>query len=136
MAAEAGTEESAADKRALEEAFVPETEEALRRRRAQLEKPSAEARAAWMSKAAVGDFDSVRAPMDVYAFAGEGVKTDPRRCDAYRDLVAQGVGLSAPEKWTHLSKPDFAALESWVRRKAGAFWVKDTPRTTVRGHTA
>ena len=97
IAAEAGTVESAADRQTLEEAFVPETEEALRRRRSKLEKPASEARAAWLRKASLGDFDSVRAPMDVYAFAGEGVKTDPRRCDAYRDQVAQGVGLHVPE---------------------------------------
>ena len=71
--------------------------------------------------------------MEVYAFAGEDVKTDPRRCDAYRDQVVQGVGLGVPEKWAHLSKPDHQALTHWVRRKAGAFWVKDSPRTTVRG---
>ena len=47
--------------------------------------------------------------------------------------MAQGVGLGEPAKWTHLSKADHQALTTWVRRKAGAFWVRGSPRTTVRG---
>ena len=86
-----------------------------------------------MQRASKGDFEGVRAPMEVYAFAGLESASDPRLGITYKDQVVQGVGLGEPERWSHLSSADLQALTTWVRRKAGALWVKGTPRTTVRG---
>ena len=53
IAGEAEPGDSSADRQTLEQSFVPETEEELRRRRTKLAKPAAEAREAWLRRASL-----------------------------------------------------------------------------------
>ena len=64
----------------------------------------------WKSKADARDWDSVRADLEVYALAGEKVTEDPRRTEAYRDLVWDGLkirvlpGRASPKQTLLLSR--------------------------------
>ena len=85
----------------------------------------------WKSKADARDWDSVRADLEVYALAGEKVMEDPRRTEAYRDLVWDGLKIAPGPTRPGLTEADVAAIKEVVRRKAAGFWVEGT-RTTVR----
>ena len=78
------------------------------------------------------DWDSVRADFEVYALAGEKVAEDPRRTEAYRDLVWSGLKIEPGPTRPGLTDADIAAVREVIRRKAAGFWVEDTTRTTVR----
>ena len=52
-----------------------------------------EMEAFWKAKPDARDWDSVRANLEVYALAGEKVSEDPRRTEAYRDLVWEGLKI-------------------------------------------
>ena len=74
---------------------------------------------------------SVKSDMDVYRHSGETVKEDPRRTPEYQQQVVDGLGLTTEAK-PHLSQQDLYAVIEMVKRKAAAFWIEGTPRTTVR----
>jgi len=88
----------------------------------------------WKQRADKGEWDSVAAPVEVYALAGCKVETDPRRTEEYRSKVLQGLGFGEDfkERKPHLSADDVAACRYVLSRKAAAFWLEGTPRTTVR----
>ena len=68
----------------------------------------------------------------MYALAGEKVSEDPRRTEAYRDLVWDGLKIAPGPTRPDLTEADVAAIREVVRRKAAGFWVEGTTRTTVR----
>ena len=68
----------------------------------------------------------------MYALAGEKVSEDPRRTEAYRDLVWDGLKIAPGPTRPGLTEADVAAIREVVRRKAAGFWVEGTIRTTVR----
>ena len=63
---------------------------------------------------------------DAYALAGEKVTEDPRRTEAYRDLVWDGLKIAPAPGPTRpgLTEADVAAIREVVRRKAAGFWVE------------
>ena len=91
-----------------------------------------EMEAFWKAKADARDWDSVRANLEVYALAGEKVSEDPRRTEAYRDLVWEGLKIEPGPTRPGLTAADIAAIKEVVRRKAAGFWAEGTTRTTVR----
>ena len=97
-----------------------------------MDKYAAEKEAFWRTKADAKDWDSVRADLEVYALAGEKVAEDPRRTEAYRDLVWSGLKIEPGPTRPGLTDADTAAVREVIRRKAAGFWVEDTTRTTVR----
>ena len=86
----------------------------------------------WKAKGDARDWDSVRANLEVYALAGEKVSEDPRRTEAYRDLVWEGLKIEPGPTRPGLTAADIAAIKEVVRRKAAGFWAEGTTRTTVR----
>ena len=98
----------------------------------EVDKYAAEKEAFWRTKADAKDWDSVRADLEVYALAGEKVAEDPRRTEAYRDLVWSGLKIEPGPTRPGLTDADIAAVREVIRRKAAGFWVEDTTRTTVR----
>ena len=86
----------------------------------------------WKSRADARDWDAVRADLEVYALAGEKVSEDPRRTEAYRDLVWDDLKIAPGPTRPGLTEADVAAIREVVRRKAAGFWVEGTTRTTVR----
>ena len=74
----------------------------------------------------------VHARLEVYRHSGHEVKKDPRLEEEYITAVLKGLRLDpAGEEYAHLTKEDLEAVLEMARRKAAAFWVPDTPRTTV-----
>ena len=67
-------------------------------------------------------------------FSGEQLSEDPRRTADYRERVVKGLGFDPESKdskpW--LNQEEFAACAEVLKRKAAAFWVPGTPRTTIR----
>ena len=72
--------------------------------------------------------------MSAFRFSGGIPDQDPRRTAEYREAVVKGLGFTAENRsekgW--LTDAEFAACQEVVWRKAAAFWVPGTPRTTVR----
>ena len=62
------------------------------------------------SRADARDWDSVRADLEVYALAGEKVTEDPRRTEAYRDLVWDGLKIAPGPTWPGLTDANVAAI--------------------------
>ena len=124
--------------------FLPETAAEKVQREARLAKDAASAKEQWLRRARDGLWDGVVAPMEVYRVLAE-VKENPRLTTEYRDAVLQGLGLVDPKadpkdrrrgalaKFSHLTDHDLEALVWFFHRKAPALWLKETPRTTVRG---
>ena len=77
----------------------------------------------------------MKSDLDVFRHSGEKVTEDPRRTPEYRKMVVDGLGLTKEQK-PHLSQHDVDAIVEMIERKAAAFWVEDTPRTTVSLHPA
>ena len=98
----------------------------------EVESYAQEMEAFWKAKADARDWDSVRANLEVYALAGEKVTEDPRRTEAYRDLVWEGLKVEPGPTRPGLTAADVAAIKEVVRRKAAGFWAEGTTRTTVR----
>ena len=58
----------------------------------------------------------------MYALAGEKVSEDPRRTEAYRDLVWDGLKIARRVlPGSGLTEADVAAIREVVRRKAAGF---------------
>ena len=51
------------------------------------------AEAYWSQKAKDKDWDCVIADLSVYRYCGQEIKSDPRRTEAYRDKVIEGLGF-------------------------------------------
>ena len=98
----------------------------------EVESYAQEMEAFWKAKADARDWDSVPANLEVYALAGEKVTEDPRRTEAYRDLVWEGLKVEPGPTRPGLTAADVAAIKEVVRRKAAGFWAEGTTRTTVR----
>ena len=88
----------------------------------------------WKSMADKREWDSVAADLEVYKCCGTRVNEDPRRNDEYRKKVIDGLGFG--DDWEkrapHLTLHDVELLRDVLRRKAAAFWIEDTPRTTLK----
>jgi len=97
-----------------------------------LRKESAAAAAQWKNRADDKQWDTVQVDLSVYDYSGEEVKEDPRRTEEYRQRVVAGLGFDDPAKRPDLSAADVAVVAEVLRRKAGAFWLEGSPRTTVR----
>ena len=102
---------------------------------AELLKFSEEMRIHWDGLAKKGEWDSVKSDLSVYRLSGSKVTEDPRRTPEYREQVVEGLhfGKTAEAKRPYLSKDDLEACKDVVSRKAAAFWVEGTPRTTIQG---
>ena len=87
----------------------------------EVESYAQEMEAFWKAKADARDWDSVRANLEVYALAGEKVTEDPRRTEAYRDLVWEGLKVEPGPTRPGLTAADVAAIKEVVRRKAAGF---------------
>ena len=107
-------------------------EERVRLKR--LESAAREAAQRWKQYAEAKDWDRVRADLEVYRYSGENVKTDPRREEAYRQKVVEelGFGKDWKEERPFLKEEDVELIRFCLHLKAAGFWLKDTPRTTVR----
>ena len=72
--------------------------------------------------------------MSVYEYSGYNVKEDPRRAEAYKHQVIDGLGFGVgwKDKRPELVEADVAVMAEVLKRKAAAFWLEGTPRTTVR----
>ena len=79
----------------------------------------------WAKTGAEKAWDEVKAPLEVYRFSGVQLNEDPRRTDEYRAQVLAGCDLK------HLKPEEAEAVKEVLARKAGAFWVPGTPRTTI-----
>ena len=78
-------------------------------------------------------WDEVKADLAVYRLSGQKVVEDPRRSQEYRQQVVDGLGFGKGEHLkTSLSGDDLLACRDVLFRKAAAFWLEGTPRTTVR----
>ena len=92
---------------------------------AEIESLAKEATKRWAKAGAEKAWDEVKAPLDVYRFSGVQLSEDPRRTEAYRAQVLAGCDLK------HLKPEEVEAVKEVLARKAGAFWVPGTPRTTI-----
>ena len=70
--------------------------------------------------------------MEVYQYAGVNLTSDPRRTDEYREKVLEAVNFGKNVVKEDLTEHDVEAIREVLRRKAAAFWVEGSPRTTVR----
>jgi hypothetical protein len=88
----------------------------------------------WKGRADRGEWDEVKADLEVYRLSGETVKEDPRRTPEYRQRVIDGLGFGEnwKDKRPNFSAQDLAACREVLSRKAAGFWLEDSPRTTLR----
>ena len=111
-----------------------ETPEVRQAREETLVKEAAVADVKWRKLASEKDWTRVVANLEVYAYSGEKVTVDPRLADEYRDKVVAELGFGPDwrSKRTDLTDEDVVAIREVLHRKASAFWLEGTPRTTVR----
>ena len=111
-----------------------ETPEDRQAREETLVKEAAVADVKWHKLASEKDWTRVVANLEVYAYSGEKVTVDPRLADEYRDKVVAELGFGPDwrSKRTDLTDEDVVAIREVLHRKASAFWLEGTPRTTVR----
>ncbi len=88
----------------------------------------------WSLAAQRKDWDTVVASPDVYKYSGTKIEAgkDPRRTQEYREQVVAGLGFSPGATREGLTTADMAAVREVLHRKAAAFWIENTPRTTLR----
>ena len=96
------------------------------------EKEIAKADAYWSRIAKSKDWDTVRADISVYKHTGRSVTEDPRITEEYRQKVVEGLGYGKDCKHEWLTKADIVAVREVLHRKAAAFWIEGTDRTTLR----
>ena len=117
---------------------VSTTEEMSQSDRARLEQEiqelSSKMDELWRVRADRREWDEVKADLKVYQYSGHEVTVDPRRCPEYRRKVVDELGFGADfrTKRPNMTEADVAACREVVSRKAGGFWLEDSPRTTVR----
>ena len=113
-----------------------ELEDELRARRedAEHEEHIEMANKYWSERAKAKDWDCIKADLSVYRYCGKQVTEDPRRSDAYRKKVVDGLGFGEGQLKPGLTETDMAACREVLWRKAAAFWVdeEDSPRTALR----
>jgi len=111
-----------------------ETPVARRRREDLLRQDSEKASALWEARADRKEWNHVKVDLEVYRHAGQEVKEDPRGSEDYRQRVVDGLGFGGDVGVRHpeLSKADIEAAREVLMRKATAFWLEGSPRTTVR----
>ena len=99
-----------------------------------LERDYVKAKLKWESLAKQKDWTQVKPDLSVYRYSGEDITEDPRSADKYKDQVVGELGFGEDWKARHpdLTEAGAAAAREVLCRKAGAFWVEGTPRTTVR----
>ena len=120
---------------AIEEPAPPEKAEAEEQTgKDKLEEASRVARALWELRAVNLEWEHIKAPLDVFACAGVEVATNPREAAEYREQVLDdlGFGTNWKERKSHLTARQVEAVREVLWRKALAFWLKETPRATVR----
>ena len=93
----------------------------------EVDKYAAEKEAFWRTKTDAKDWDSVRTDLEVCALAGEKVAEDPRRTEAYRDLVWSGLKIEPGPTRPGLADADIAAVREVIRRKAAGFCQEVRP---------
>ena len=112
---------------------APEENEADRKVRVEkLRQEAKEAKIVWAQRAAAGEWDHVKADLVVYQYSGQEVKEDPRRQEEYRQQVVTGCGFGKGSEKPGLTEADVEATREVLHRKAAAFWLEGSPRTTVR----
>jgi len=76
-------------------------------------------------------------PSECFRFASDAAQAAAARSSPeYALKVLEAVGLTEGREskgYSHLSPSELAALRVVISRKAAAFWVKDTPRSVMRG---
>ena len=92
---------------------------------AELEQLAREAATKWSKVGKAKSWDEIRAPLEVYRFSGVQLTEDPQRTEEYRAKVVEGCDLK------HLKVEEAAAVREVLSRKAGAFWLPGSPRTTI-----
>ena len=107
-------------------------EQEAKARKLEHEKGIKESQKHWKAIAEKKDWDTILADLDVYKYSGEEVKADPRRSTEYREGVLKELRYDTGNKRTDHTPADFAAIQEVLRRKAAAFWLEGTPRTTLR----
>ena len=109
----------------------PQEREALEK---SLQEYSVKMAAYWDNCASEGKWDEVKADLSVYRLSGQEIKKDPRREKEYREQVLDGLGFGpgSENPRTDLGEDDLLACRDVLTRKAAAFWLEGTPRTTVR----
>ena len=109
----------------------PQEREALEKN---LQEYSVKMAAYWDNCASEGKWDEVKADLSVYRLSGQEIKKDPRREKEYREQVLDGLGFGpgSENPRTDLGEDDLLACRDVLTRKAAAFWLEGTPRTTVR----
>ena len=126
--------QKAGDDEILDVSNSHEVEMRKREELARHDESYAKAKQKWKEIADSENWDSVAADLEVYKYCGTRVDKDPRRNDEYRKQVIDGLGFG--EDWEkrapHLTKEDVELLRDVLLRKAAAFWVEDTPRTTLK----
>ena len=108
--------------------FVKEKEKEQRRIEAH-RKRADEADRKWAERAKNKQWDQVNPHLSVYRFCGQEIKSDPRKTKEYVKLVLDDVNLAARDD---LLEADKAVIAEVIERKASAFWIENTPRTTLR----
>jgi len=110
-----------------------EAEVQARRESERHEKEVVKADMYWREIAKAKDWNTVKADLSVYRYAGkEEVKEDPRITEDYKKLVVTGLGYAEGAVREGMTAADCTAVREVLMRKAGAFWVEDTPRTALR----
>ncbi|CAE7222588.1 pol [Symbiodinium necroappetens] len=92
---------------------------------AELEQLAKEATVKWSKAGKAKSWDEIRAPLEVYRFGGVQLTEHPRRTEEYGAKVVDGCDLK------HLKVEEAAAVREVLSRKAGAFWLPGSPRTTI-----
>ena len=112
-----------------------ETEKEKQAREDELNRDSEQAVKDWRAKAEKKQWDTVTADLSVYAYSGQKVTKDPRTTEEYKTQVIADLGFDEAtwkEKHPELTHEEVLAAREVFWRKAAAFWVDGTPRTTVR----
>ncbi|MBP51092.1 MAG: hypothetical protein CMA68_03335, partial [Euryarchaeota archaeon] len=94
------------------------------------------ATAYWKARADAKDWHCISSDLSVYQYCGqydEILKSgDPRRNDAYRKKVIEGLGFGEGKKKDDLTEADMVLMREVLSRKAAAFWLEGEPRTALR----
>jgi len=109
-----------------------ETEATAREWTLRHDKDVAAAEQHWREVAQRKDWAGVKADMSVYRYCGEKVEVDPRLSEDYRQKVLDGLQYGDKDVHEHLTEHDVAAIKEVLHRKAAAFWIEGTPRTTLK----
>ena len=88
----------------------------------------------WMELAREGDWCQIKTPMAAYRFSGfkDEITVDPRLNEKYVQDVMKELGVAeGSPPLEGLTEHDMKAVREVIRRKAAAFWIEGSPRTTL-----